>query len=207
MGGSKMKIIYDVDGVFANFILAFNQQALKLSPGCLESEDIVPTSWNWDEELPREVFEATIKSLPLIENFWTALKPFQENCDLMNLWLNSSLNDIYFVTSRFGTPGHSVTWQTRTWIERFLGLNPTGFSVVATTGTSYRKAQFARSVGAEFSIDDKPGNVRKMNVIEGHVSYLLDRPYNQHADDLDEFRVKTVAEFNRKILDIKLNRS
>lgn len=190
-----MKIIFDVDGVFADFVRAFNEAALNIYPGCLENIDVVPTDWNWSTLLYPEQVKTVLDALPTVSNFWMRLRPYMNVESIFTGIKNLDLHDIYFVTNRFDTPGISTSIQTRLWISEILGLKRCQFSVVVVGSNPVAKAQFARAVGAQVSIDDKPENVRALAAVPGHQARLLTAPWNMAATDLDNFRVASVGMF------------
>ena len=109
-------------------------------------------------------------------------------------------HDLYFVTNRFDTAGLTTSTQTRYWIEDELDLGSGDFSVIVVQDGAFNKRRIVQAIGADFSLDDKPENVHRMNEAENHYSFLLDRPYNQgDRFMLDDVRVRSVQEFFERI--------
>lgn len=197
-----MRVLLDIDGVFARFTDAVNKEALRLFPGCLPSEDFMPNTWYWEPHLTTEQIDAALKACRETENFWLTLKPFQDSVDAMNL-VDWKEHDLYFVTDRWPKPGLPTSVQTRKWLyEKIPSLHPNEFSViVAPESKEYnKKAAVARAIEAQVSLDDKPSNVRALSGVSNHYAFILDRPYNrQGMQDYDNMRVKSVQEFLQRI--------
>jgi hypothetical protein len=173
--------IIDVDGVIADFVRAMNP--LLGMPG-----DYEPTSWGWKPDVSDEYFAKGWEKLKATENFWVTVSVYVDNLKA----LRKHKGDVLFVTSRVQSAGASVFEQTHRWLNT-LRL-PFYWSVVVVDGAR-QKGLIARATGAIASIDDYPPNVRKLAAIPGHAAYLLNRPWNKSARDLDAHRVLDMAEF------------
>ena len=199
-----MKIMLDLDGVFANFVKAFMKQALKLYPGCVENEDVEPNTWYFESILDSKIVHETFDAMHQVKNNLLSWEAYPENKDAL-LHIDWTEHDLYFVSSRSEYPGWSVAEQSRWWITQILQISPYDFSFIQIGATAADKARVARATGAHVSLDDKSENVIALAKVPDHHSFLLDRPYNRKG--MNEYsRVYSVAEFLQRIGVIKFLR-
>lgn len=198
------KIAIDCDGVLANFIKAFTEEANKIWPGRFKPDYWQSHSqWNFPPELlsskeTNQVWER-IKATP---NWWMRLDAHADSVGALAIFFwTHRYNDVYIVTSRVETVGASIAFQTDTWI-RACGVQPCHNHLgIVGIPNSDNKAMFYRISGMEFSIDDKSETVEMCDAEldpKKHKAFLLDRPWNQDAKVKN--RVKTVEEYLKRIV-------
>lgn len=185
------RIIFDVDGVLANFILGFttlgNQRYFT---------PIVDTTqhkkWGAFPGLDLVKEESLWGIVKKCKNlFWfnlNPLVPLETFSRIQNL--SSRGHSMYFVTSR---PGEHAKQQTEQWLRKYGIWNPTVL-------VSPKKGEAAAMLGADYCLDDKAENAWCVAWLSQNTkSFLLNRKYNQY--DPESFgssrvqRVDTVEEF------------
>lgn len=187
-----MRIVCDVDGVLANFVTGFNRLLSKVGPVYVD-DGFVPRQWSWaGDGIPAEQVQSAWDMVPETENFWLFLPPYPAADDLARL-SRSYGDDVYLLSSRVDTPGGSALSQTSAWVET-IGCRGDRFSTIISIGAR-NKAAVAKAVQADVSLDDWTPNVRRLSKIAGHHAFLLDRPWNSKARDLDPVRVASIGEF------------
>lgn len=198
MAGKRQVVMFDVDGVLANFLEAFTRAAKQYDPNVplLTYGQADPSNgvyqqerWDFDPSLisPRIVDKVWTKIKHPDSTFWLKLAPLA-NEDTFD-WLSEWRADVYYVTSR---PGAWAKTQTEAWLKARGIYNPTVI-------ISSLKGEVAKSIGANYSIEDKAGNavMIKYWAPKCH-SYILDWPYNRFPHDIigsQVRRVDTVEEF------------
>ena len=143
-------IVFDVDGVLANFIGPAVEKGYELAgrPG--------PSAWIqrcWDDYggLNAKEVEALWKWIRENPSFWGDLPCVLTSDEVESIWtLQEHGARIYFATNR-RLPG-ALEYTVR-WLRKHLGGD--NHSVVLTK----RKGEFCRCVDADFYIDDKSENV------------------------------------------------
>ena len=163
-------VMFDVDGVLADFVLGFLEVVSKLPGG----EHIIPYSTPkqkaWDFNLRPELLRAGWDQVRQMRHFWADLPALVSDDAFRCLARMSRYRDVYFVTNRVGHQAHN---QTREWLIAHRIYNPT----VVVCG---RKGQFANAVNAAAMIDDKAGNAVYVAYESPDTSsFLIDRPYNR----------------------------
>lgn len=174
----KSPVVFDIDGVLADFRGGYNRIARFLG------KPEVGEQCRWDDFYDRGVW-LVIRTT----NFWMELSPLVGRDTLKRIKLLRDERDVYFATSR---PGEHTLWQSVEWLTSQMIPNP---SVVVTS----KKGEFCRSVDAGYFLDDKAGNV----VYTAYESpkttaCLLDACYNQFDHGVlgnKVHRVESVSEF------------
>lgn len=142
-------VLFDMDGVLADFVLGFTKLIHEFDP----SFPVVPTGKTLDwgmSDVPSKLKDKAWRKVKSTPWWWWSLSPLVTQETFKRIRRLANENRIYFVTSREeGTP--HVLRQTQLWLSE-QGIN--GPSVVVTE----RKGEFAALVGADFAIDDKPEN-------------------------------------------------
>ena len=179
-----LTIQFDVDGVLADFTASFLHLAEVFYP---EARGVNPASQTdfgscgpinlWDERCL-----TLLKQTPW---WWTGLKPCVFGNEFERIAWMTRVANVYFVTNRMHGAISPVA-QTAVWLRQQGIPHP---SVICTL----HKAEFARLVGTDYSLEDKWENADAIGEVIPY-SYLLDRPYNQ-GECPPAFRVPTVAAF------------
>jgi len=190
-GGEEMKVIFDVDGVLANFSKGFHELTKKMYP---KWEPLYPPNEApfWDDycaplepNKESEVWNAIKKS----PSFWKMLEPLATDEEFGCIERLSYQCEVYFATHRVGT---AVKEQTEIWLQRQGILRNT---VIVTP----LKGQVADAIKATHLIDDKAGNaIYTAYHSPSTKSYILDKPYNRFDHRIvgrRVIRVGNVAEF------------
>lgn len=152
-------IMFDMDGVLVDFLKAYRlqQRGLGLEP---------TMSDNWDDYNNARTWAA----IRVSDTFWLEAEATVARDAFQRIDRLQRRNDVYFVTSR---PGVDVKYQTEQWLKA-RGID--GPTVILST----RKAEIAKGLGADWSIEDKPGNAAMIAYWSPATSsYLLDAPYNR----------------------------
>lgn len=192
------KIGVDCDGVLANFVKAFIEEANRIWPGKVP-KTYEHKTWDFPTEILNKA-EANrvwdkIKATP---DWWLTVDAFTENVGALAVFFWTQKNhDIYIVTSRTETAGHSVAWQTNKWLEA-CGIAPVAnYLGVIVAPNSDDKAAIYEKLGIEFSIDDKAETVEQCQQL-GQAAFVLDRPWNAEANLRN--RVRNLKEFLDKVV-------
>lgn len=168
-------VIFDVDGVLADFVGGFTARARELFPDVPITQTHGQASWNGFAGMDKKQIGMTWESIKGDRYFWRKLAPLVDAVALDRIYYLHRDNNVYFVTSRVGV---DCKRQTEYWLEAQGIARPT---VVICK----RKGEFAKAVDADCAIDDKANNASCIDwITEGTCkSYLLDRPYNQAPQD------------------------
>lgn len=186
-----MKIMFDVDGVLADFYTAFHRLGIQM--GVYDKIPPEPPHlWDWDKTAAAsKVWDEINKST----TFWAEeVEPFNElytldgDSQLQNINDMCYNNDVYFVTARRSP---NAKQQTELWLWNHGIDTPT---VVLTK----LKGEFASAANIDFSIEDKVENAWCVAWLSNAKSFLLDKPYNQVPKGLGSskiIRVNSVKEY------------
>jgi hypothetical protein len=184
-------VMFDIDGILANFNYALAQLAKAVFHVTLPNHPDKVRCWDyalevltaaqhhqlWNRIHDSQCFWSHLPSL-LERKTWCRLRYFQDKGNLL-----------YFVTGRTGIYVHL---QTTKWLTDMGIYAP---QVICIS----RKGEAARLLGAHYAIDDKAGNAIAISYMAPECkAYILDRPYNQFSSGVigrKVQRVKTVEEF------------
>ena len=189
-----MRICVDLDGVLANFGLAFIGKANKLFPNRFP-EGYIHTDWDYPL-LSKDEFSQVWADIGECWDFWEKLPAYTENIAALKNWLNQRRGDCYFLTSRsVARPGgHSVLLQTNTWLDSHGLLRPNA-SVIPVKSADYKMHVIA-AIGADASIDDYLPTVEELHrEFRAHKAFLLARPWNESGRLASLNVVQSVDEF------------
>lgn len=164
-----MRVVLDVDGVLADFILGFTTLANQMF-GSPVYTTLEQKTWDAFDGLTNEQHTRVLEATAQSRTFWQDLPAIASPAELARLAAAAPGHDFYFVTSRIGT---GVKAQTETWLRRH------GFST-PTVILSDAKGEIAKAVRADALLDDKAGNaVFTQYYSRATTVYLIDRPYNR----------------------------
>lgn len=174
----KTIISFDIDGVLARFGRGFVKSINRLFPEKNLSLDYEPASWFYTEVLNPEEMKQAWEATIATRNLWKNLDSYEENVEALARFVHREHKnfDVYFITSRVDTPGDSAFSQTAHWLlERDLMLYNTSLLVVKE---AKEKQAILRALHIEASVDDYLPTAISSNEIEGHQSFLYNRPWN-----------------------------
>lgn len=178
-----MRIGIDIDGVLANFNLAYIKLLNEIS-GKNEPLDHQPTRWHYEAELgftANHVTEAW-KRIEESETFWHELEEIKENTDYLRDWGHTPATgeEVYFITAR---PGKMVKLQTEDWLRSDGDWNSIWY--LPTVLISSAKGLCAKALNLDIYIDDRTENIRDVQETSPSTrAYLINRSYNEGGDVL-----------------------
>jgi 5'(3')-deoxyribonucleotidase len=186
---NKPVIMFDVDGVLANFNGGYRKLLNKTF--ALDVSLDKPAFW---DDLPEGVTPAMDQEVWRIinksEKFWLDLDPFVDREERARISRMSNGYMMYFVTARGGIEPKK---QTEAWLRYHVGITD------PTVIVSNRKSEAANALRANYAIDDKAGNVLQIYYNAPKTkAFIYDAPYNQYDHRVigrRTIRVKTVTEF------------
>jgi len=176
-----MRIGFDLDGVLANFVAAYQALTVKVAGKDLFDPDDVnnPPCWNWPEhrgysaDTMKEVWQRIAAS----PNFWLSLEPYWDRINTLALCIEDleQNHDVYFITDR---PGYRAKRQTESWLKMYLPYNDE--AVHPTVLLASAKGAAAKALKLDAYVGDNLDNVKDV-LRESPMTrvYLLDRSYNQ----------------------------
>lgn len=189
-----MKIGFDVDGVLANFIPAYQLLVIEAAGGVNlfhPGDDKEPPCWNWPElrGYDKETMGRVWDTIRGSHTFWMNLGE-APGCSTLRMVILDLMrrHDVYFVTNRMG---RDAKWQTEQWLILHLGIERPTVLLTADKGL------VAKALSLDCYIDDFLGNAYLV-VGESPSTrmYLLDLPYNRDGrPDKGFTRVKSVGAF------------
>lgn len=191
------RISVDIDGVVNRFVDEVIKISNNLWPGKLPA-NYEPQDWYWTDVFSKKDWNDVWDVINATENFWLHSYPYCKNVDSLRDYLNSTKNEVFFVTSRARTAGDSVTKQTVDWF--FINQVPTAYSPVVSVPNSKNKRQVIEGLEINYSVDDLGPTVEMCQSIPGHKAFVLDRPWNRDKEygprvfSLQEFFDKVEAD-------------
>lgn len=164
-----MKILFDIDGVLADFVLAWTTEAVALNFLSAPIKTVDQRSWDLAQlGLTPEQVKAVWHFTQATPWWWLEkLRSLITRDQFFDIDKISTINETYFVTNRHGGIPN-VQLQTQRWLKEQGVRNPNVIS-------ANKKAGVAKAIGITHSIEDKLENAVRM---PGD-SYLMDRPYNR----------------------------
>jgi len=181
-------IIMDVDGVLADFVLAYTRQAVEM--GFLDKENSCFDQVGWDQfGLTSEQMSKVWDVIYDIHGWWASLDALVSRSVFSEINKLQFYHQVVFVSARQGI---NPQFDTTNWLDMHGVENA---SVVITK----KKGEVARALNADYSLEDKPENAAVIHWLADAKpckSYIIDKLYNQ-VEYLPKNvkRVKTVEEF------------
>ncbi len=166
-------VIFDIDGVLADFDLAFTTLAHKLFDTpvvtCFGHH-----SWNFRTLMTDAQQSETWEVLKEEDGWWDRLECLCTPHEMYRLAALCDVAEVYFVTHRM----HNVTpvgEQSVMWLQIHGIDNP---RVIVSS----RKGEIASAVCADYAIEDNWGNACSIHwMAEKCKTFLIARPYNEEA--------------------------
>lgn len=197
----KQTIMFDIDGVLADFSYGFRALARVsgFAPEIRPYSHTDPRHEKWDwPDLTGEALAKTWDAVRRSGNFWYNLPPLVNRVDVKRIQ-KLAIPDpsrVFFVTARKGL---NVKFQTAFWLRDVFGILDPSVIVSADKGDT------ALDIGATYSIDDKAGNaVYVAYRTKGATkSYIIDRPYNRFDHDVLGSKVTRVSDLSEFLDDVE----
>lgn len=181
----------DLDGVLANYALAYSQVLRELYGELgrpLIHDHSKVKSWQWSKWYPvtkeRDDFAYKVH-IPSLINFWETL-PLIENIGWHEFKHEARNANLYFITARIETKGSTVVRQSQNWLHDIAHIK---FPNVICARD---KGPIAAALQLRMFIDDKPENCLEVKAASPRTTvYMIDYPYNAHIDDPQIVRTST----------------
>lgn len=181
------RVMIDVDGVLADFILGFQMAARDKGAVCKLTGTVDHDNWNVFPGISENIQSEVWRDIRESPTFWRNLKPLGTlgDWDALIRLEASRQTDVLYCTSRIGATARD---QTQHWLASF-GVD----SPVFVVRRKDFKGDIARSFGATHSLEDNLANALSIQK-EGAISYIINRRYNLGGASVLR-RVGTVTEF------------
>lgn len=169
-----MKYVIDMDGVLAEFNVAFAKQLGH--PDIPIADPKWPELWDWPQQyVSDEQLEQVWAQIHHSETFWESLPCFNWTRETLTL-LDHEVNrghEVYFVTARQGVDAKR---QTERWLQKYGIELPTVVVV-----QKMEKGGIVQDLGADIMVDDKPELLVSAKAAgkESLRLYLQVHPYNK----------------------------
>jgi 5'(3')-deoxyribonucleotidase len=166
------KIIFDVDGVLADFVAAFTVLAGCQPPWTTRENQ---AAWSFKDKIAPAVIVDTWNKLRADPYWWEDLPPMVSMDVFWQIDELQERHEMLFVTARVSN--HNVQRQTQNWLRDHGITNP---SVVV----SVKKGEIAAAFGADYHIDDKPENAACVHWLADKKpckSFLLLHPHTKDS--------------------------
>ncbi len=191
----KLKVGFDIDAVFANFVKTFTTFANKIHGTPIIDHSTKRNSWYLKDEYPlseeelKKVWEKFLELENVYEEFELEdEEDFKAFLDFVKK--HDTKIEIFFITARRNSRGKSVEEQTKNWFKKH-GYNAKNVFV------AFEKGSKAKELKLDYFIDDKPHHIIEvLQSCKKTKAYLLHKPYNQ-KEELP--RVYSLKEFLRNI--------
>jgi len=183
-----MRILFDLDGCFANFVDGFAEVIAKVGGSIPPQSDSYPDVFAYDKrDLPPDIRTAAWMEVGRSHNFWMHLKPYDDKL-MAKLSAVQHIHDFYFGTNR---PGPTTKFQTEVWLMNWFS-NPT----VLISGD---KASLAKALSIDVATEDQVSNANGIaEAMDGKgIVLLLDRPWNR--GEKEENRVARVKSLDKAL--------
>lgn len=150
-------VLFDVDGVLADFVFAFTKLA-----GAIDGtgrgwgqQDHPPGNWKFDDHFEKKVINAAWDVINHSSYFWASLPSLVSETVWEQIEELHEGNHVVFATARATSNAKHRTSPQRQTQEWLAAHGVHGANVVLTE----KKGDFARAINADYAIDDKPENV------------------------------------------------
>lgn len=181
-----MRIMMDIDGIVADFVLDFTRLIRLNFPDKLDHSFgvMAATEWGFKNILTNKEIGLIWDQIYASSSFWSLLQPMFTPADRDAFIRMADKHELQWVTSR---SGKNALDQTKYWLRRH-GLPNWENAVLA--GES--KGEFVKEHGLfDVAFDDSPTQIKRLQDV-GQFVVVRNTPYNQEAGFP---RVNSVAEF------------
>lgn len=185
----RKTILFDVDGVLADFVTAFTTLANSLFNTPIIGINEMKRFDHWREFLDQQQNDTVWQRILDSHTFWQSLPPLLLEGEAELLRKFNARHNVYFVTDKKSYVINPAAETSRWLQDKFDLYNP---QVIATRN----KIDIARALQPEFAVDDKIDYAIGYVYQLGVQSYLFNRVYNEPCwDNVYVGHVKSVAEF------------
>jgi hypothetical protein len=144
----SLRLGFDIDGVLANFRLAFRAAAMRIVHG--DIEDFDPESPADESPLSPYDVKRVWDHIAKTPNWWMEIDAYEpEQIARLYSLARAAAWEVYFLTKRPPSAGDSIQFQTQWWIERFGFYLP---SVLTTPGS---RGDVANALRLDLLVDDQ----------------------------------------------------
>ena len=173
----KPIVVFDVDGVLADFTLGFTSMAhLKFPELPKPHGNSMQQTWDFASGTglwTKEQEDACWQEIGQSSTFWSGLYPLVIEADRVAMRRLSKVADLWYVTARFGiAPGK----QTRNWLGSY-GF-PQFENVIALGDRKGTKVDVIQELKAVAAIDDAPAHLEALDKIPHLSLFKRNWPYN-----------------------------
>lgn len=200
----KPVIMWDIDGVLADFTLGFTELANRLYPDIPVHGNSIQKFWQFTGQSPawtKEKETACWKEIQKSDSFWYDLPSLLVRADLLAMKRLSRVFDFRYVTGRFGD---NPIGQTTNWLMT-LGVPQPQEVSLAGGRTGMNKGVIAKRFRAWAAIDDSPRNLEELdkNGPENLVLFRRRAKYNEPVEGsfMPGISVASVEEFCEEVLE------
>lgn len=184
-----MKLGFDVDGIFADFVAGFNNHLIETSGRNLVPADFKDaTEWNWSLGLgyTKEEVSTAWDAIKASNDFWVELPGFGDTFDVLKRIMELD-HDVYFITHRMG---QLPQLQTQVWLMGY------GYEKPPSVLVSSHKGLSVKALELDAYIDDKPLNCWDVReTYPACKTFVMNRSWNARAEFTSEYsRVDSVHE-------------
>jgi hypothetical protein len=181
------RLAFDVDGVFANFNVAFIERVKEVTGKDLFGPSpVVITTWDYPQTFGYSTRDLTAvwQNIEADGQFWAMLPPYEDASRyLTRIHDQCAMDDVYFITSR---PGYNAKAQTEAWLMIWGGF------IAPTVLISSNKGECCHALNIDAYIDDRDKNVFDVRSISPKTrTFLQDQPWNRNDYAYDQ-RMKGV---------------
>lgn len=178
----------DIDGVLANFTLAFTSLA--------SDRGLIDNQLGWGPEAQKTWFfdfrvDPVWGAVDEIPNWWMTLLPIPSPGELERLARAAAVHDVYFITNRRRTVGLGVETQSQLWLQ---GLGIQADHVIATQ--KGKKGKLCAALDLTHFVDDNAENCEEIEAA-GIQTYCRTWPYNSEWSGK---RVSSLGQFLSEVL-------
>jgi 5'(3')-deoxyribonucleotidase len=185
-----MRFAIDLDGVICNFSASLVAIANLRWPGKFPPDFTGPSDWDYSQYLTKAQMAEVWRDIRNVPYFWENMGALPGLSELQQGIKPD--DEIFFITSRVNTIGEPASVQSARWLHDRHLWPRAGYSTVLQVADPAHKQHLFQGLGLKYHLDDLAPTVSELNATPGVTAFLLDQPWNRHADAL--LRVHSVTE-------------